>query len=400
MYVGAIDDPGWLRTERVEQAATESQLSWTLIKVRFAAWWFLLMFVPALAAQSTGAAKLRSGKEIFQAGCAGCHGADGRGAPESTLVFEKPDTFPDFTRCDQTTPEDNYTWKSIIRDGGPSRGFSQIMPSFSSALTDEQMDAVIHYMRGFCREKGWPRGELNLPRALVTEKAFPEDEVVVTAAVNVNGNPGVSNEVVHEQRFGEKNQIEVSVPVEFNHAAPGLWYGGPGDIGLGLKRVLFSSLDTGSILSVQGEAILPSGNAAHGLGNGTPTLETFAAFGQLFPYKAFVQLQGGADLPLDTSKAPQTIFLRGAIGKMFNQNHGLGRLWTPMAELVADRELVTGAKMNWDVIPQFQVTLSRRQHVRFDVGLRIPATNTAGRQKQLTFYLLWDWKDGKLLEGW
>ena len=75
-------------------------------------------------------------------------------------------------------------------------------------------------------------------------------------------------------------------------------------------------------------------------------------------------------------------------------------MWSPMVEFLADRDLETGAKTNWDVMPEFQVTLSKRQHIRFDVGLRIPATNTAGRQKQVMFYLLWDWQDGKLLEGW
>jgi hypothetical protein len=51
-------------------------------------------------------------------------------------------------------------------------------------------------------------------------------------------------------------------------------------------------------------------------------------------------------------------------------------------------------------MPEMQVTLSRRQHVRANLGLRIPATNTASRPVQLMFYLLWDWQDGKLLEGW
>ena len=186
----------------------------------------MLTLANAAIAQSAGAAKLKTGREIYEAGCAGCHGADGKGAPQSTVGFEKPETFPDFTRCDQTTPEDNRAWKSVIRDGGPSRGFSQIMPSFSEALTSQQMDAVIRYMRGFCKEEGWARGELNLPRALATEKAFPEDEVVITTALNAHGTPGISNEVVHEQRFGVKNQIEVAVPVEFQRPAPGVWYGG------------------------------------------------------------------------------------------------------------------------------------------------------------------------------
>lgn len=360
----------------------------------------LIALAEGVPAQSSGAAHLKTGKEIYAAGCAGCHGGDGRGAPQSTIGFDKPDTFPDFTRCDQTTPEDNLAWKAVIRNGGPFRAFSQIMPSFSGALTAEQIDAVVGYMRAFCKGNGWPRGELNLPRALGTEKAFPEDEDVITTSFNVKGAPGVSNEIVHEQRFGVKNQIEISVPVEFQRPERGLWYGGPGDIGLGLKRVLFSSLRSGSIASVQGEVKLPSGNRAHGLGSGVTTFETFGAYGQLLPSKSFVQLQGGADLPVDTSKAPQSVFFRTAVGKSFNQGGGYGRLWSPMLEFLADRELSTDAKTNWDIMPEFQVTLSKRQHIRFDVGLRIPATNTADRQPQLMFYLLWDWADGKLLEGW
>lgn len=356
--------------------------------------------VPALIAQSTGAARLKSGKDIFEAGCAGCHGDNGKGASDSTTVFERPPTFPDFTACAQTSPEDDNTWKSIIRDGGPSRGFSQIMPSFSGALTPEQIDAVVRYLRGFCKEKSWPRGELNLPRALRTEKAFPEDEVVVTTTVNASGNPGASNEIAYEQRFGDRNQIEIAVPVDFNRPSRGLWYGGIGDIGLGLKRVLFSSIDTGSIFSMQGVANLPTGNTAHGLGSGTPLFETFASFGQLLPGKSFIQLQGGAELPVDKTKAPQAVFFRSALGKSFNQNAGLGRMWTPMVEFTADRDLETGAKTNWDVTPEFQVTLSKRQHVRLNLGLSIPASNTSGRSPQLMFYILWDWFDGKLTEGW
>ena len=360
----------------------------------------LTLYGPATFAQSAGAAKLTTGKEIYEGGCSGCHGGDGKGAPQSTIGFEKPESFPDFTKCDQTTPEDNWAWKSVIRDGGPSRAFSQIMPSFSGALTSRQMDEVIGYMRGFCKEKGWARGELNLPRALGTEKAFPEDEVVITTTLNANGTPSVSNEIVHEQRFGVKNQIEVSVPVSFERPERGKWYGGFGDVGLGVKRVLFSSLGSGSIVSAQGEVILPVGNRAHGLGSGVATFENFVAYGQLLPWKTFFQFQAGADLPVDRAKAPDTAFVRTAIGKSFNQNEGLGRMWSPMVEFLGDRDLVAGMRTNVDVMPEMQVTISKRQHIRFDVGLRIPATNTAGRQKQVMFYLLWDWQDGKLLEGW
>ena len=106
-----------------------------------------------------------------------------QGNAKSHRRFEPPRTFPDFTECSQTTPEDSTAWKAIITHGGPNRGFSQIMPSFRQALSSEQIDKVIGYMRGFCHEPKWPRGELNLPRALVTEKAYPEDEVVLSTAV-------------------------------------------------------------------------------------------------------------------------------------------------------------------------------------------------------------------------
>ncbi len=366
--------------------------------------WLLatLLLIPLGAgrAQSTGAAQLHTGKEIFQAGCAGCHGDDGKGAPDSTVGFKKPDSFPDFTRCDQTTPEDNWAWKSVIRDGGPSRGFSQIMPSFSGALSPEQIDLVVGYLRSFCTEKGWPRGELNLPLALQTEKAFPEDEEVMITTVNAHGYPGVTSEIIHEQRFGEKNQIEVTVPVEFVHPEHALWYGGIGDMSIGLKRVVFANLRSGSILSVLGEAIFPTGNKQHGLGTGVPTFGTNVLFGQLLPKKFFFQLQGSADLPTDTTDVPKTVYFRSAVGKWFNENHGLGRLWAPMVEFVAQRDIVDRAKANWDVVPQFQVTLSKRQHIRFNVGLDIPDSNTQGRNMAVMFYLLWDWQDGKLTEGW
>jgi len=340
-----------------------------------------------------------NGERIFKTTCVACHGSDGRGASQTIAGFERPDTFPDFTKCDQTTPEPNSAWKDVIVHGGPSRGFSQIMPAFGELLTWEQIDDVIAYLRGFCTNKHWPRGELNLPRALVTEKAFPEDEVVLSSAVNARGAPGVTVDIIHEQRFGVKNQIEIDVPLNFQDQDH-TWYGGVGDITLAVKREIFSSLRSGSILSLQGGVIVPTGNRMRGFGTGTTTFETFAAFDQLFRTNTFLQSQVGADLPRHTDIAPQSMFWRIAVGQSFAQNRGLGRLWSPMVEFLADRDLSTGAKTNWDILPEMQVTISRRQHVRGNLGVRTPMTNTSGRPVQVMFYVLWDWGDGKLTEGW
>src|SRR5581483_5037497 len=215
---------------------------------------------------------VKNGERIYKSGCVSCHGKDGKGAPESISAFERPDSFPDFTRCDQTTAEVNTAYRAVIEHGGPTRGFSQIMPSFAEALSSQEVDDLVAYLRHFCRGRHWPLGELNLPRALVTEKAYPEDEEVISTAVNVQGAPGNESHIIHEQRFGVKNQIEVDVPVNFqnqNH----VWYGGIGDTTLAVKRVMFSSLRTGSILSLQGGFLLPSGNRARGFGSGSTSFE-------------------------------------------------------------------------------------------------------------------------------
>jgi len=342
---------------------------------------------------------IKNGERIYKSGCIACHGANGDGAPETLTEFKRPDTFPDFTRCDQTTPEPNSAWKDVIVHGGPSRGFSEIMPVFGELLTSDQIDDLLAYLRSFCRDDHWARGELNLPRALITEKAFPENEEVISTAINAHGAPGFTTDIIHEQRFGKHNQIEVDVPLMFqsqNHT----WYGGVGDVTMGVKRQMWSSLRNGSILSLFGGVIVPSGNKERGFGTGTTTFEMYAAYDQLFPTNTFVQLQAGATLPRNTEIAPQTLYWRTALGQSIAANHGLGRLWTPMVEFVAARDLVDQARTNWDVVPEMQVTISRRQHIRANIGFSKPFTNTASRPSQVVFYLLWDWADGKLTKGW
>src|SRR4029077_21073978 len=157
------------------------------------------------------------------------------------------------------------------------------------------------------------------------------------------------------------NQIEVDVPINFqdqNHT----WYGGVGDTTLGVKRVIFSSLQSGAIFSPQGSVILPTGNKERGFGTGATTFETFAAFDQLFRTNTFIQTQFGAELPRHTNIAPQSIFFNIALGQSFAACHGVCRLWPPMVEFVAVRDFVDNPKTNWDVVPQMKVTISKRQH--------------------------------------
>jgi len=72
-----------------------------------------------------------------------------------------------------------------------------------------------------------------------------------------------------------------------------------------------------------------------------------------------------------------------------------------MLEVLGARELASDAVVTWDLVPEAQVTLSRRKHVRLGVGARIPVNERTGdRQVQLATYLLWDWSEGRPLAGW
>lgn len=357
------------------------------------------IYVAGLSGQSQGKLKLDTGKEIFQAGCVSCHGPDGKGQSQNLAGFEKPDTFPDFADCPTATPESDVQWRAVITNGGPARAFTEIMPSFKDQLTAEQITKVIGYLRSLCTEKSWPQGDLNLPRAMVTEKAFPENETVVTGAFNVHGEPGVGTSAIYEGRIGSKAMFEVIVPYNFTHGGGG-WSSGVGDLALGYKRVLFHNLKKGSIFSVGGELIAPTGNTAIGTGGESTVFETYAAYGQLFKNNSFFQLHSGVELPAHPDKLPRAYYLRTAVGKTFATNGGLGRRWSPMVEFIGDRDLVSGAKMNWDVIPEIQIPLSKRLHILGNIGLRVPMNNTPGRSTQLMFYLLWDYVDGGLTKGW
>jgi hypothetical protein len=52
------------------------------------------------------------------------------------------------------------------------------------------------------------------------------------------------------------------------------------------------------------------------------------------------------------------------------------------------------------VLPQVQVSLSTRQHVLLNIGVRAPISQRSERRTSVLVYLLWDWFDGGFLSGW
>lgn len=359
---------------------------------------------PCTWALDQPARRAQLGQQVYEQACLACHGSTGSGAPQALLGFHRPSSFPNFSQCSTTAPEYTRDWRAVIVNGGRARGYSEIMPAFGDALTAEQIDAVIGYLRSLCADPDWAPGELNAPRALLTEKAYPEDELVVTTSVDSTSKPAVGNTLTYERQFGARNQLEVELPYNFARAGDGSVQGGLSDMVAGIKRVMFyhydPTRDAGDILSLQGEITLPTGSPSRALGTGQTALGAFAAYDIFLPGKVSLQWQAGGDEPLHTAPGARDVYARMAIGKSFPAGAGLGRLWSPMVEVIAHHDLQPGAVTDWSVIPQLEVTLSTRQHVSANLGYEIAVNEPRQRSNTFMLYILWDTLDGSLFAGW
>jgi len=356
---------------------------------------------------------LHSGRQIFQAGCAACHGPSGEGTPQYLAGFVRPDSFPNFSECYGS--EDEYTrdWTEIIRDGGPARGFSQIMPAFGSVLTAQQINAVVRYVRSLCtdHDTSWPPGELNVPEPLITDKAYPENDLYLTTTINAQRGraAGIANELQSENTIGSTNQLQILAPVNWVAQPGGGLYGGIGDVTTGFSHVFYAHLndapgplydETGSIFGLQGQITWATGDAARGLGTGQTELGAYAMYDLVLPHRMFLDLQPGGEVPVHTHYLPRSVYLNTAFGTSLNQGMGVGREWSPMVEVTANRDLAQGAVTDWDVMPEVQVSLNKRQNIRADLGYLVPVNDTANRPQQIWLFFEWDWADGGLFEGW
>ena len=348
---------------------------------------------PALGQDSANLGSA-SGETLYQAACANCHGVDGTGVSPEMLAFAE--AMPDFTDCDFAVREPDGDWIAVAHEGGPVRGFSAMMPAFRGALSVEQLERLMGYIRTMCTDPRWPAGELNLPRALITEKAYPEDEWVVETGASLTGDGAFDVAYVYERRFGPRSQWEVVIPFG--------WRGGPddesgtglGDVVVGVKHAAYHDKHAGRILSFGAEVFVPTGNEDVGLGKRGVVTEAFTSIGQVLPSDAFVQAQAGIEMPIYEGGDTEA-FGRLALGRTFVEDTW-GRSWTPMVELAAKRE--PGGPLMMDVVPQVQVSVNTRQHVLANVGVLVPAKRTGGRSVRLMAYVLLDWFDGGFWEGW
>ncbi len=344
--------------------------------------------------QATDAAP--TGRQLYEANCAACHGFDGTGNPQPQVGFDVP--LPDFTDCDFTSREPVADWVGVAKEGGPLRGFDTIMPAFGDALSDAELELLLGHIYGFCEDPApYPRGEFNLPRPMWTAKAYVEDEVILTVDSPVDGALDLTTALTYEKRFGTRNNAEIKIPWTTMEGADGT-VTGIGDVAVAAKRVLVKNLGTGTIVSAVGELILPVGNPERGLGRGYTVAEPFVAWGQFLPADAFLHTQAGAEIPLAADHS-QELFWRAALGRSFTVGE-YGRAWSPMVGVHGGYELGAGDAPDWAVAPQLHLTLNQRQHIMLVAGAKIPVSDFDPSGVEGGITLLWDTFDGGFFEGW
>ena len=330
------------------------------------------------------------GREVYAAACAACHGADGRGNPE----WENPVRPVAFTDCG-TTAEPTELWATIVRDGGASRGLSSVMPAFGEAYTDEEITAVVAYLRTFCEGADrYPPGDLNFRRLLKTGKAFPEVEVLLRVGHRPEGQGRETGiEAIYENRLGARFQYELVLPFR-PHAAGAVGGTGIGDIEVEGKYVLHFDLPRTEILSGGLGVSFPSGSESKGLGAGTAVFAPFLAYGKAWG-RTILQSKVGMKLPAAWDRADPELDYAVAFSRALGSPR---TAWTPAIELSGAYD--TRARTNeYAVWLEVSKPLNKLGHVIAAAGVRLPV-----RPRQDTYrieaYLLWDFGDGPLWVGW
>ena len=93
----------------------------------------------AAASSAASASPAGDGASLYQSlGCAVCHGADGKGNAQMKDI-------PNFTDAAWQKKASDAEITAVIQNGKPP------MPAYKSRLTDEQIKALVTYIRSFAK---------------------------------------------------------------------------------------------------------------------------------------------------------------------------------------------------------------------------------------------------------
>lgn len=301
--------------------------------------------------------------DMWSEWCARCHAADGSGKVQQPTITVEP---MDFTDCKVATPEPDADWQLAIAHGGPAVGLSSQMPAFGDTLSHEQVDGFVDHIRTFCTEPGWPHGNMNFPRPIFTEKAFPENELIIAPVVSRSTDVEVA--AIFERRIGRRAMWEVVLPMA-NHDP----HGTISRVELAMKYVLNADAARTHITSAGLEVLL---------GRGTAVFEPYLAAGTMWG-EVYLQGQAKIELPVDGTKADRAFVYNVYAGRDAST---MPTTWTLGVELNGENDALA-------VTPQARKGLTKTGALAAAIGLRLPLNQRRDHGTRLVGYLLWEYLD-------
>jgi len=97
-----------------------------------------------------------TGEKLFtELGCVTCHRSDTQGrGPNLAGVFGKPVLLEDGRTV---TADENYVRESILEPAAKIvRGFKPVMPTFQGQVSDEQLNALVDYVKSLAGPQSGP----------------------------------------------------------------------------------------------------------------------------------------------------------------------------------------------------------------------------------------------------
>jgi mono/diheme cytochrome c family protein len=349
---------------------------------------------PGAAAATDESPDIRSmsAEEIWSASCARCHGEQGRGNPADAVLvhFEVPPR--DFHGAYFNSRERRRDWFDVIKYGGPYRGLSATMPSFGDQLGDEQISALVDYLKAFVEEESLPQGETNFIRAHFAAKAFPEQEfLVLPELVRTTGVASLTETRItlyYADRFADRGQVEVKAPV-VNVATPGANDAGLGDVELGFKYAFFDRRTTPAIAAAGVEIALPTGDSTRQFGSGAFVAVPYLAAGLGVANKLQLQASTKLETPLATGRTTTFVGALAATLTLPSSRQGL----FPGLELVAEAPL-DGSPATLSLVPTLYAGITRLGHVAVSVGSEFPVVGNRSYDARIVAFFLWEYADG------